>query len=88
MLSGASKMSMPCDALPRSSVPVASVPMRLPSISVVLALTRSTPRCALPEITLPAPAATPPIVFAEPPVTSMPSLPLPIKTVPSTPTPM
>ncbi len=49
-----------------ASVPVASVPNRFPAMSVSVAPERSTPMM-LPEMTLPAPAPVPPIVFPLPP---------------------
>ena len=51
--------------LPRSSVPVMSVPMKFPATTVEGAPSRDTAIPTFPEMRLPAPGAAPPIVLPE-----------------------
>ncbi len=78
------KMFTPWPPLPRSAVPAALGPMRLPStLFPVAPPTMLTPIPALPEMTLPAPAAVPPIVLFVAPSMITPLKPLPRAAVPS-----
>ena len=73
-----------------AAVPAAVVPMRLPATTFELLVAPSsrTPAPVLPEMTFPAPAVAPPIVFRGPPSIRTPSPPLPRGVLPSGPTPM
>ena len=74
------KIATPFKPLPSATVPVLSVPMRLPwmRLSVELLrkkkLSRIMPRRPLPEITLPAPGSVPPMVLPDTPSSVIPSL--------------
>src|SRR5215207_2205897 len=89
MLPGVSRRT-PTSALPRSEVPFASVPMKLPSTLLKVALSvpeMKTPFALLPEMTLRAPALVPPItVLLEFPMRTpswaLPKSELPLKLVP------
>ena len=75
-------MKIPLPALPMSSVPVQSVPMKLPCTRVpVPELWIRIPSPKLPAITFRSLGPTPPIVLFAP-ITSIPGVPLPSATVP------
>ena len=84
----------PSLALPRSSVPPASRPMRLPRIVLLETPLSSTPLPPLPEMTLPSSASllpsrlVPIVMFVEPLVSATPSRVLPRTTAPLASRPM
>ena len=86
-------MITPSSSLPRRTVPLTSVPIRLPSTRFADGAPSrpkmmATPLVPLPEMTLAAPAAMPPIVLSDPSSIRTPARELPRSTVPLTSVPM